>query len=509
MSTSCCQKVFEYRDSSRTITFNSALETERLQRLSPDARQHEREKHGSLPDTVMNDGSCEMSILKALDLPKKHTAITSCRIPPGPIEPYVPGEDLLSWMNNNFALYGDIYRASIFGSNVYVVSNPVYVERILRSNWQNYPRKGQVVKRIALLLGNGLIASNGQFWKNQRQMIQPAFSKSSVASFRDIFARTNAELLEKWTLAAKRSERVNVTQDVSAIVLRVTLLAIFGEDYDTVAPHFGILVEESARNLEFAGVFRPLRKVIQNIVSRRQRHRIATPDLLSRLMEARCRQQGEPMPDTQLVREIMTLIVAGHETTASLLNWMWYLLSRHPQVQAKLSDEFRRLPWEDVPSIDELAKYSYTQRVIEEALRLYPPLWLMTRKALNDDQLGDFFTPAETEIYISPYLIQRSPHFWEAPDYFDPDRMSSNRRGDRHELSLCPFGAGPRNCIGEAFARVEIQYHLMMVARELRLACQQRGEISAGGMNLLSKNDFIMLPEISGKPVASAPLLMR
>jgi len=115
---------------------------------------------------------------------------------------------------------------------------------------------------------------------------------------------------------------------------------------------------------------------------------------------------------------------------------------------------------------------------------------------MNDDQLGDFYVAAGTEIYISPFLIQRSPCLWEAPDHFDPDRMSSSFRGNRHELSACPFGAGPRNCIGESFARLEIQYHLMMFGRILRLRAHQRGEISAGGMNLLSKDDFTMLPEI-------------
>jgi cytochrome P450 len=171
---------------------------------------------------------------------------------------------------------------------------------------------------------------------------------------------------------------------------------------------------------------------------------------------------------------------------------MWYLLSRHPESLTKLSAEFDRLPWEGPPTMDALPKYIYTRRVIDETLRLYPPLWLMTRKALNDDRLGDFFVPAGTEIYISPYLIQRSPDLWEAPDQFDPDRVSQDRGLDRHELALCPFGAGPRNCIGE-----EIQIHLMMFGKELRLRYDEKRlpEITTG-VNLLSKHDFIMLPEL-------------
>jgi cytochrome P450 len=421
------------------------------------------------------------------------------QIPPGPAVPFSAAEDLFRWMHENFVRYGTIYKASIFGSDVYVVSAPEYCEYILRSNWQNYPRKGQVVKRIALLLGNGLIASNGELWKSQRRMMQPAFSKNSVAGFANLITSVNAELLEKWQQAAERRKTVNVTHDLSCMVLKITLMAIFGDDYDKVAPHFNILVEESARNLEFAGAFRPLGKMILEIAAQRRHYSITAADLLGRLMQARDRERDQPMPDAQLVREVMTLIVAGHETTAGLLNWVWYLLSRYPQVQTKLFYEFDRLPWGGAPAIDTLQRYTYTRQVIDETLRLYPPLWLMTRKALHDDQFGNFFVPAGTEIYISPYLIQRRPDLWEEPDRFDPDRMSADNGSGRHELALCPFGAGPRNCIGEAFARIEIQMHLMMFARELRLCYdEQKSPEMTTGMNLLSKDDFIMTPVSRG-----------
>ncbi len=419
------------------------------------------------------------------------------RVPSGPTEKYSSAEDLFHWMNENFVRYGDIYKASVFGSDVYVVSAPEYCERILRWNWQNYARRGQVVKRIALLLGNGLIASNGEFWANQRRMIQPAFSRSSIGGLTKVIMSVNAELLDQWRLAAKRRKAVNVTHDVSFMVLKITLMAIFGDDYATVAPYFNVLAEESARNFEFAQTFRPLGKVILQIAAQRRRDSATATDFLGKMMQSRDRERGEPMPDAQLAREVLTLVVAGHETTAGLLNWMWYLLSRHPEAQIRLSGEFDCLPWGEDLDMDKLPRYTYTRQVIDEALRLYPPLWLMTRKALNDDQLGDFLVPAGTEIYISPYLIQRSPHLWEVPDHFDPDRMGADHGVDRHELALCPFGAGPRNCIGELFARVEIQIHLMMFAKELRLryAEEKPPEITTG-MNLLSKHDFIMLPEI-------------
>jgi len=439
------------------------------------------------------------------NLASKPTIAAGGRLPPGPDRPYRAEDDLFAWINDNFRRYGDIYWASIFGGDVYVVSAPNYAERILRSNWQNYARAGQVVKRIALLLGNGLIASNGQLWKSQRQMIQPAFAKVAVASFQEMIAAANAELRDSWLAAARRQQRVNVTRDVSAMVLQVTLRAIFGRDYPSVAPHFAILAEDTARDIGFASAFRPLGKIVHEIVARRRSDSGAAGDILGRLLAARDRAHGQPMAAAQPVREVLTLVVAGHETTASLLNWMWYLLSRHPEVQRRLCAEFARLPWDEIPSLAMLANYTYTQQVIAETLRLYPPLWLMTRKAIKDDYLGEFLVPAGTEIYISPYLIQRSPALWDEPDEFNPDRFRPQNSAGRPELAMCPFGAGPRNCIGEAFARLEIQYHLMMIARELRLVSgEPEAGVSTTGMNLLSQHEFFMQPQLRAAPMAQA-----
>jgi cytochrome P450 len=431
------------------------------------------------------------------------TTSNQLRMPPGPSEPYNSADDLFEWMNENYTRYGDIYRASVLGSDVYVVSAPEYCDRILRANWQNYPRKGLVVKRISLTLGKSLIGSNGEFWSSQRRMIQPAFTKSAVSDLIDVITSANFELLAAWKRAAMRAETVNVTQDVSLMVLKVTLTSIFGDDYEAVAPSFRIFAQESARNFEFGTTVRTLGNLILQVTEQRRREGRESLDILGRLMKARDREHGQPMPDDQLAREIMTLVVAGHETTASLLNWMWFLLARHPQIYTRLAEEFARLPWGKSPSVAALPQYTYTRQVIDEALRLYPPLWLMTRRALNDDRFGEFLVPARTEIYISPYLIQRSPQLWETPDRFDPDRLKPENEGERHELALCPFGAGPRNCIGEFFARVEIQVHLMMMARELCLRYDEPGlpEITTG-LNLLSKHDFDMVPQMRAMAAA-------
>jgi cytochrome P450 len=440
------------------------------------------------------------------------TTVTAGRIPPGPAEPYNPNQDLLSWMQRNFERYGDIYKARVYGSDVYVINCPEYAEHVLLRHWQNFLRKGQAVKRIALSLGNGLISSNGPLWVKQRRMIQPAFTREAVAATCEAMLKPNRALREKWKHSARSGASVDVTQDVSSAVLEVTLLAIFGEDYDRVAADFQIVADES-RNLEFAQTCNALSKVIVQIADERRRQGRDASDILGTMMRSRDREGGRPMPDAQLAREALTLVIAGHETTASVLNWIWYLLARHPGVEARLIDEIRSLLRNAEPTFEELGRFTYTRKVIEEALRTYPPLWLMTRNARNPDMLGEYLVPAGTEIYISPYLLQRHPRLWPEADQFDPDRFDPERfdsEGERPRLSMCPFGAGPRNCIGEFFARVEMQFHLLLIARELRLQNDDpRPAETKAGVNLLSRWHFIMQPRLRDPAGSVSPALFQ
>jgi cytochrome P450 len=220
------------------------------------------------------------------------------------------------------------------------------------------------------------------------------------------------------------------------------------------------------------------------------------------LMQARSPQDGELMPDHQLIDEILTLIVAGHETTASTLNWCWYLLSQHPEVERKLADELDALQSTPLTSnFGDLARFVYTKDVLEETMRLYPAGWVLTRKALHDDRLGEYHVPAGTEVYIPPYFIQRHPALWENPDGFDPDRFRNQKQTERQRLGMIPFSVGPRNCIGAHFARIEMQIHLMTIASTLRLRHRQSQPIELdAGVNLRSKYDFIMYPEAKTPP---------
>lgn len=415
-------------------------------------------------------------------------SITEQIVPPGPPEKYDPAEDILEWLMKNLREYGGIYRAFMYGAYVYVVSDPRYVDHVLRENWQNY-RKGQAIKRVGILLGNGLMVSEGELWKTQRRLIQPAFHSEAIERFAGVIHKTSTELLSRWIILAQQERSINVTREVSLWVLEVVLRAIFTQDFDMVAPAFSVLSSESARNLQFAQVFRPLRDVVREVIGRRRQNVDTSMDILGMLMAARDRVTGERMPEGQLISEIVTLIVAGHETTASTLSWVWYLLSEHSEVESRLSAELSARA--DSPVPDVLDGNPYLRQVIDETMRLYPPGWLLTRRALKDDRMGEYVVPAGSEVYISPYLIQRNPALWEDPDIFNPDRFAPDQISGRHTLANLPFSAGPRKCIGDMLARIEMQIHIMTVAPHLRLRwVSGNPEELEAGVNLRCRNDF-------------------
>jgi cytochrome P450 len=414
-------------------------------------------------------------------------------IPPGPQEAYKVTEDMLDWMGRQFRIFGDIYKASVFQTSVYAIRDVEFAHHVLVENWQNYV-KGQHIERVALLLGNGLMVSEGELWKRQRRMIQPNFNHESVGPLAKLMTAVNSKLLTNWLQAAQRNESVNVTHDVSTMSLEVILRFILGDDYDRVGFHFDLLSQETARDMRFACSFRGLRKIVSQLIDRRREDPAKSNDALGMLMQARDRQSSASMDANQLIDEVLTLIVAGHETTASTLNWTWYLISQHPDVEQRLSDELNCLP--TFSEFDDLSRFLYTRQIIDEAMRLYPAGWLLTRKALHDDRLGEYFVPAGTEIYVAPYFIQRNPNVWEQPDSFDPDRFQPDNIKHRHRLATIPFSSGPRNCIGALLARVEMQIHLMTIAKHLRLRYVQSRPIELdAGVNLRSKYDFIMYPE--------------
>lgn len=425
------------------------------------------------------------------------------QLPPASAEPLDISfnEDALSRLCGAFRQYGDAFRiySPVTQAHIYVFSHPDHVRRVLVDNHQNYT-KGIGIERVGILLGNGIMVSEGELWRRQRRMIQPAFHRDVIARMVEHIRTANHELLEKWMTCADNKREINLTQDMSDVTLNIVLRSIFGNDLDTiVSMHgsnpFAILTEETERNLSFAYKFRSLSKLIMDCVNRRRAQNSEHFDLLAMLMAARDRKLDEAMPDKQLLDEVMTLIVAGHETTASALNWMWYLLSQHPDVESRLHQELDRRS-ADPPPMDAVTQLPYARQVIEETLRLYPPGWLLTRRAIEADNIGGYPIAPKTDVFISPYIVHRHPGFWADPEHFEPERFATAQSAQRNRFCYLPFALGPRACIGEHFAMVEMILHTALLARHIRLRYLPKQPIELEcQVNLRTRHSLYMLPE--------------
>jgi cytochrome P450 len=384
-------------------------------------------------------------------------------------------DDSLERMIELFARHGDTYRVYVPArrSYTYVIHHPDDVKRVLVSNHRNYT-KGVGLDRVKILLGKGIMTSEGELWKRQRYMMQPLFHRRVITTFAEVIAQANDRWIARWEALARSGEAINLTDEMSELTLEIVLRSIFGRDLDRLSQQLGgnpfeVVTREQSRDLQFAYKFRSLTKLVAALIAHRRATEEEHLDYVAMLMNARDKESGAPMGDRELIDEIMTLVVAGHETTASGLNWTWYLLSQHPQVESRLHAEIDAAADLPVPSLTEMEGLRYTRQVIDEALRLYPPGWVLSRRTIDADELGGYPVPAGTNVLLPLYLLHRHPHFWKNPDTFDPERFAPEQESERPRFAYMPFAAGPRHCIGETFALYEMLVHLYKVARRYRL----------------------------------------
>lgn len=419
--------------------------------------------------------------------------------PPGPAAPFDINVDEETFHNlARWRLeYGDIIRLEPAKRTApaFVLNNPEHVRHVLIGNHRNYT-KGVGFERVKMLLGNGIIVSDGDFWRSQRRMVQPMFHKQVIGEFSLMMQRCNRAKLADWKSRAVGTAEVNITVEMSELALEVVLRSLFSTDLDELIKAsgenpFNLLVQDPTRDLKFAMRFRQLTHHVLAMMNARREENRTEKDFLSMLMSTVNKDTGDHMPDNAIVDEVMTIIVAGHETTAGTLNWVWYLLSQHPEIEARLHAEVDALS--DQPGIEDLPRLTYTRQVIEEALRLYPPVWLYSRKAIDNDQLDDYEIPAGADIFLSPYLLHRDPTHWEDPEVFNPDRFSASESQDRNRYAFFPFSLGSRRCVGEFFSMVDMQLHLALLARSVRLTHTSREPVTLEPhINLRTKHDIMM-----------------
>jgi cytochrome P450 len=434
---------------------------------------------------------------------------TAVADPPSPHEQFDIGStaDSIDRMRELYARHGDFYRVYAPGrkSWTYVLNDPEDVKRVLVSNHRNYT-KGVGLDRVRILLGNGIMTSEGDFWKKQRYMMQPLFHRRVIERFLGMIVETNEALIARWETQAAAGAQVDVTEGMSQLTLDIVLKSIFGTDRAHLVDRtgdnpFDVVTREQERNLQFAYKFRSLARLVAELVHERRSAGRDEHDFLGMLMNARDKDSGEPMAERALIDEVMTLIVAGHETTASALNWTWYLLSQHPHVEARLHAELDAA--QDIGhdgrvsgSFHALDQLPYTQQVIQEALRLYPPGWLLSRRTIADDALGGYPIAPRTDILISPYFLHRNVDHWPEAETFRPERFAPEDVAARHRFAYIPFAVGPRHCIGENFALFEMVVHLLLVGRRFCLRYRPTGALEVeAAINLRTRNNLLMTLE--------------
>jgi cytochrome P450 len=305
-------------------------------------------------------------------------------------------------------------------------------------------------------------------------MMQPSFHRRVLDQFQQLIHDVNATFAERWAAKAAAGECINLGDEVSELILDIVLKSIFGSDLARLERQFGgnpfeVVAKEQNRDLKFAFRFRSLSKLVNELIERRRRESEEHFDFLGMLMAARDRENDAPMSNKEMIDEVMTLIVAGHETTAAALTWTWYLVSQHPETAARLEAEADRVAAGTL-GLDAAESLAFTHQVLQEALRLYPPGWLFTRRTIEADELGGFPVAPRTDVFISPYLLHRHPEFWSDPEEFRPERFAGADAEERHKFAYIPFSVGPRHCIGENLAMFEMLVHVQSMSRRFRLA---------------------------------------
>jgi len=386
------------------------------------------------------------------------------------------------------------------GREAVFVNDAHEVRQILTRRHGKYI-KGPGFERVKMLLGNGLIVSDRDVWRRSRTMIQPAFSRQNVHRLLSVMVECCDRRAVHWARAADGNVTLNMTTETSDFALELILISIFGDDYEQKLlaggeNPFAFLSSDSTRDLGIVMKVRQLRERLLEVVNERRADRGSRPfDFLSMYLEA-TDKEGRHFTDSELLDELITLIVAGFETSANTLNWVWYLIARHPDVEDRLLEEAGRLvPGVAAITTDNLAAMEYTQQVLEETLRLYPPVWLFTRRSTEDDALEDYDIPAGSDIYLSPYILHRTAHHWPDPDRFDPGRfvVADQPKKDRPYF---PFSLGPRRCLGEYFSFLEMKVHLGLLLPRFRMRLAEAADPGLElAINLRSGKDIFMRPE--------------
>lgn len=427
------------------------------------------------------------------------------RVAPGPsgmaaARMFLPGgPDRITLFRRLHRRYGDVVRFSIGGRPVHLICDPQAVKYVFQDNNHNY-QKGRGLVKARELLGDGLLTSEGEFWRRQRRLIQPVFHRRKIATFAEKMTAATEAMLNRWEPRADSGEPFDVAEEMMRLTLDIVSKTLFStalseREFETVSEVMRPLLQYTARRITSPFDFldkwptpanirqkqyqERLNEIVYRMIAERRKSGVAHDDLLGMLMDATDEQTGARMDDAQLRDEVMTIFLAGHETTANLLSFLWMLLSQHANVRRDLYLEVDEVLNGRRPVVGDVANLKLVNLVIDETLRLYPPAWIIGRQAIEADEINGFDIPAGSGVLISPFILHRHPAHWTNPEGFDPWRFSDENAAHRLRYLFVPFGGGPRLCIGNNFALTEAALIVGMVSQryELNLAPGFRVEL--------------------------------
>lgn len=409
---------------------------------------------------------------------------------------------------------GPVVRFELPFVTAHLLSSPDHVERVLVKEHRLFSKKTRGYDQLRQFLGNGLVTSEGDFWLRQRRIAQPAFHKQRIAGFASTFVRCADELAARWEDDARLGRTIDVHADMMKLTLRIASLTLLSADTGSQASEVGaaidlMLHESVARinnpfrlpdswptpaNRRAERAMQTLDRVVLDIIDARRKGKKREDDLLQMLLEARDEDTGEGMTDRQLRDEVMTMFLAGHETTANALTWTFVLLSRFPQIARALAAEASTVLGADrSATADDAAQLEIARRVLSESMRLYPPVWVIGRSPEEDVQFDGYDVPKGSLLFLSPWVTHRLPSLWDDPEGFDPDRFAPERQKAMHRFQYFPFSLGPRMCIGMGFAQLEMQLVISTLARRFRL-------------DLLPGHPIVPEPLITLRPKGEVPM---
>ncbi|MGB1699006.1 MAG: cytochrome P450, partial [Nannocystaceae bacterium] len=385
--------------------------------------------------------------------------------------------------------HGDLVSFRMGPKQAYLLRSPADIKRVLVDRHRSYGKNTRGYDKMRVFMGQGLVTSEGDVWRRQRRIAQPAFHRKRIAGFAETMGALSETLAKEWEAKAMRDEPFDFAHDMMRYTLWVvasTVLSIdvgdqaqqVGEDVGELLSYFQhtvtqlIPVDEllpTARSRRVSAAMERLDAVVYGVIDRRRRGLDEGHDLLTMLLEARDEETGEGMSDLQLRDEVMTMFLAGHETTANALAWTLLLLGRHPEVLAKVHAELDEVLDGRAPTLDDLPAMSYLGQVLDEGMRLYPPAWLIARSVDEDDELSGFPIRKGSYVFFSPFVSHRNPTYFPDPERFDPERFSPETIKSRPRYAYFPFAGGPRQCIGDAFAKMEAKILLAVLLSQFTL----------------------------------------